>query len=91
MILRSGKVYQPNIKITKKVKKKKKNLGVCGICLMEYTSKCDICSCSEENINKHNFHVECLHEALKANVYYPYFMKCPYCLCTIKKFEIQKK
>jgi len=86
MILRSGTIYSPFIK-----KKYTKPNGECSICLMEYKKGDKICSCSEENLHKHNFHVECLHEALKANIYYPYFMKCPYCLCTIKKFEIQKK
>ena len=87
MILRSGTIYQPSITRTKS----KIYLGECCICLMEYSSKCTICSCSEENIDKHNFHAECLLEAIKASNYYPYFIKCPYCLSKIKKFHYKKK
>lgn len=92
MKLRNGKEYffkltmKPIINIYKK--------DFCRICMQPYKKNDYICSCTITNINKHNFHKNCLLKSFAIATKYLINNNsvkiCPYCYNEISDLKIVK-
>lgn len=80
MLLRNGKIYNPNVK--EYIKKKRKFTKNCFICFSDYKIGDYITYCDKKNISKHSFHIECL---LLVKKYNNCLLHCPYCSQRLEK------